>query len=624
MSLQQKRYFFSARILFVISYWIAAIIFFEVARIFFLLQNLKDAKALGFQTSVLSLYHGLIMDISMSTYIVIPVLLCVIISVFIIFFRKPFIYQLYTGIILFILLFLLVADVSIFNAWGFRLDATPLKYMKSPKEAWASIQHLPLFWGALIFLFVFSFLFLMTGRFIKKGTGLLHDNSPKFLSFIMLTVLMGLFIIPMRGGLQLSPINQSSVYFSTNNFANQAAVNAPWNLMYSLNHAVENTVNPYNSMPMDQARSITDSLCFRPGVHENFIDINRVPSPNVILIIWESFTHKVIDAKRNGIFITPGYNSLKKEGVYFSNMYATGDRTDKGLAGILSGYPAQNDNSIIKTPVKAARLPMLSKEFYKRNYITSFYYGGETEFANMKAYLLQGSFQNFVSINDFKKSDQNSKWGAHDEVVMNRMFNDIPKIKEPFFNTWLTLSSHEPFEVPAQTVIPGDDEESLFLNSLHYSDSVIYSFIQKCKSQPWWNNTIIIITPDHGKPLPRTVMKGDDFKTSLLFLGGGLLKKGVEYTRLGSQLDIAATLMKQLYPTTQCSFPWSRDLTDSISRQWAFFSFNNGFGFVQPSGTLIYDNTGKMVIQMQGLIGQEEINTGKALQQVIFQDYLDK
>lgn len=621
--LQSQDWVVRTRLWFLLRYWIVAIVFFEVARIFFLLQNFKDAKALGLHTALLTLWYGLFMDISMATYILFPVILFVILSVFIKFFRRPFIYQLYTGVLLFILLFLVVADVSIFNAWGFRLDATPLKYIKSPKEAWASIQHLPLFWGAILFMILFGFLVWINNRFIKKGAAQVNHNTPWLLSLLGLVLLMGLFIIPMRGGLQLSPINQSTVYFSSNNFANQAAINASWNLMYSLNNAVENTTNPYINMPMQEARAIVDSLYSRSGAHESFIDIKRVPLPNVVLIIWESFTNKVIDAKIEGVFITPGYNLLKNEGVYFSNIYATGDRTDKGLAGVLSGYPAQHDNSIIKTLVKAAKLPMLSKEFYKKNYETSFYYGGETEFANMKAYLMQGSFQNFVSVNDFKKSELNSKWGAHDEVVMNRMFNDLGKMKGPHFTTWLTLSSHEPYEVPVSKVIPGDDDESLFLNSLHYTDSVVYSFVQKCKSQPWWNNTIIIIVPDHGKLLPRTGMKGDEFKTSLLFLGGALSKTGILAGGIGSQVDLAATLMSQLGDRSN-TFQWSRDLTDSTAKQWGFFSFNYGFGFVQSSGTLIYDNTGKMVMQTQGAIGENDIKKGKALQQVIFQDYLDK
>ncbi|MEJ7626094.1 MAG: sulfatase-like hydrolase/transferase [Ferruginibacter sp.] len=612
--------FFHSRIWFVLRYWLIIILFFEAARIFFLLWNFKEAQSAGLLISLLTLWHGLLMDISMATYIILPFILFLILSVFFFFFRKPIVYMVYSGLIIFLLLFLTLADISSFNSWGFRLDATPLQYFNSPKEMWASIQHLPLLWGSLIFIVIFIYFMWLNTRFLKRSLMQIQFRSNWVVSILSLLLLLGLSVIPIRGGLQLSPINQSSVYFSRNNFANLAAINASWNLMYSLINKIDKNSNPYVSYSMQEAGAIVDSLYTSSGTHESFVDINKNPAPNVILIIWESFTYKVIDKKSREIFITPGYNKLKTEGVYFSNMYATGDRTDKGLAGVLSGYPAQNDHSIIHIPVKSAKMPMLSKEFLKRNYETSFYYGGETEFANMKAYLLQGSFQNFVSINDFQKKDQNSKWGAHDNVVMQRMFNDLLKATKPHFTTWLTLSSHEPYEVPVTTVIKGKDEESLYLNSLHYTDSIIYRFVELCSDQPWWNNTVLIITPDHGKPLPRTGKKVDDFRTSLLFLGGALNRSGIEYDKIGSQVDLAATLLGQLGMSSK-SFVWSKDLMNPITKEWAFFAFNNGFGYKDAEGTMIYDHISKKVIQKEGSINEKK---GKALQQMIFQDYLTK
>ncbi|MEO6583899.1 MAG: sulfatase-like hydrolase/transferase [Ferruginibacter sp.] len=613
---------FSTRLWFVLKYWILAIVFFELARVFFLLQNFALTKSIGFRLSILSMIHGFMMDASMATYLVLPIIIFLLLSVFTVFFRTGTVYQIYTGLVLFILLFLIIADIGIFNSWGFRLDASPIKYLKSPNEAWASIQHLPLFWGGIFFLLIFFLVLFANNRFIKNGLIKIDFNKPKFFSVCSLLVLGGVFIIPLRGGLQLSPINQSSVYFSQNNFANQAALNAPWNLMYSLDHSSENSKNNFINMPMGEAEIISDSLFAPSKSFESFIDIKKVPSPNVILIIWESFTRKVVDMKRDGVLITPGFNQLKNEGMYFSNIYAAGDRTDKGLSAILSAYPAEHDISIIKVPTKAAKLPMLSSIFYKQHYETSFYYGGETEFANMKAYLLLGNFDKLISVVDFNKQDLNSKWGAHDEVVMNRMFNDIKDGTLPQFATWLTLSSHEPFEVPVKNAIPGTDEESLFLNSLHYTDSVIYNFVQKCKNEAWWSNTIVVITADHGRPLPRTNDKEDEFKTSLLFLGGAITKRSIN-SKVGSQLDIAATLLAQLQINSS-SFPWSRNLSDVTATPWSFFNFNNGFGFVDAVGAAIFDNTGNRLIEQRGTGTRVQLKKGKALQQFFYQDYLDK
>ena len=241
----------------------------------------------------------------------------------------------------------------------------------------------------------------------------------------------------------------------------------------------------------------------------------------------------------------------------------------------------------------------------------------------MKSYLLGSGFQNFTSKSDFDKKDQNSKWGAHDQVVKDKILTDLAKVNAPFFTTWLTLSSHEPFETPVKTVIPGNDDESMFFNSLHYTDSVLYEFVEACKQQPWWNNTIIIITADHGHRLPQTGRQVDDFKVPLLWLGGALTKTGIAIDKTGSQIDIAATLAGQT-GISATPFTWSKDLLKENTGAWAYFTVYNLFGFVQPDRYYIFDNISKQVIEKRGNISHEDLNKGKAFEQESFQDYLNR
>lgn len=606
---------------FIIRYWILWIIFFELARIAFLLKNFNETKALGF-TGIQTLRFGLRMDMSMAAYITIPVALLVLLSVFFNFFTKAFIYKLYSGIILFFILLIVIIDMSAFKAWGFRLDASPLKYLKSPKEAWASVFHFPIFWGTVLFIFGFMLILWAVNKFISKGIKFIYPPVNKILSFIFVLLLMGLFIIPLRGGIQLAPINQSTVYFSQSNFANLAAINAPWNFMFSLNHNTESGVNPYQYIKQNEATSIINNLFLAENKNQLFIDLKKHPSPNIILIVWESLTSKAIGLKKNGQPIIPGFDSIKKEGIYFSNIYSSGDRTDKGIVAVLSGYPSQPTTSIIKIPAKASRLPMISNVFSQKGYNTSFYYGGELEFANIKAYLLHGSFNKLVSVNDFEEKDKNSKWGAHDGVVMKRILSDLGKTPSPFFSTWLTLSSHEPFETPVSSVLQGDDDESLFLNSLHYTDSVLFEFIQQCKKQTWWDNTIILIVADHGHRLPPTGKKVDDFQIPLLLVGGAI-NSVKEINKIGSQTDLPAILLSQL-GHDKSAFTWSRNILDSSVKPLGYFSFNNGFGFVEEGKYFVFDNQGKIIIEKQGAVSTADIKKGQAILQASFQDFLDK
>jgi len=608
---------------FILKYWLYLIIFFEAARLLFLFANFKEMEAAGLATSFASLLYGVRMDMSMAAYLVLPVALLVMGSLFIKALRHATIYKVYNGIILLLLLLLLFADIGLYKAWGTRLDDTVLKYLSNPKEAWASIYHLPVFTILIVFVLMYFVLLLGSNKLLNRMVSYLQYNNSKWLSLFLVLLLTGLFIIPLRGGLQLAPLNQSSVYFSQNNFANMAAINAPWNFMHALSHHTNDKVNPFQLDEKQKAAIIVDSLFTSTGRTESLVDLQKTPKPNVIIIAWESLTSKAIGLQREGVNITPGFDSLIKEGIYFSNIYASGDRTDKGIVAILSGYPSQPTTSIVKIPAKAAKLPMLSKFFRDTGYTTSYHYGGELEFANMKAYLIQGAFQQFVSVNDFAEKDKNSKWGAHDGVVMKRVIEDLAKAKQPFFSTWLTISSHEPYEIPTEPVLKGKDDVSQFLSSLHYTDAIVYNFIQQCKKQSWWSNTIVVIVADHGHRLLSTRQKSDDFRIPLLFMGGALRKTGITNSSVGSQTDLAATLLAQLGYRTK-SFVWSKNLLDSSVKQWGYFSFNNGFGYIEPGKKLVFDNIGNRIIEQQGAVSEEQIKRGRFIQQLTYQDFLDK
>ncbi len=604
--------FKSSPVFFVLVYWLVVILFFQFGRVIFLLFNIPELKETGTLNVIPSAWYGLRMDMSMAAYLTIPILLLCLLALFIRKLRAPFAYIIYTAIILLLVLILLVADLGLFNAWGFRLDATPLAYLKSPKEAWASVSHLPIFSGSIIVLIIFFLLMILFSKGIRKLTGGVSVKN-KYVQALFLLLLAAASIIPLRGGFQLAPINQSSVYFSKFHFANQAALNPVWNLVYSLNHNAGSAENPYVAMEDSEAGSITDSL----------LKVIKLPADsvrgrvNVVLVIWEGFTAKAVNEKHEGISITPGFNKLSEEGIYFPNVYASGDRTDKGIAAILSAYPAQPVHAVLKSPVKAAKLPSLPKKFKGMGYHTSFYYGGETEFANIKAYLVNSDFDEYITISDFKKKDLNSKWGAHDGVVAEKIMGR--SLEEPFFLTWLTLSSHEPFEIPSEKLFREGENDAKYLDALHYSDSVVYNFVEFCKRQSWWNNTILAIVPDHGNRLPSTGKMEDDFRIPVLFLGGKV--KPVTKSGLYLQTDVAATLLA-LTGNPANEFSFSRNMMDSLN-QFGFFSFNNGFGYLEPGRGLIFDNTGKRPIRTFGRQADLE-RRGKALQQRFYQDFLEK
>ena len=611
------------KILFLFIYLFTWVIFFEVARAFFLLSTMQYAKETPSSLVFQSLWYGLKMDLSMAAYLTILVCFFVIVSLFIPFFRKKWIYIIYTGIIIFVQLLLMITDVESFKAWGTRIDSTPLKFLSSPKEAWASISHLPLLLIFIGFILIYILLFWLFRKTISRSIVLLQNNRYRLVQALFALLFTAALIIPIRGGFQLSPLNQSSVYFCNSQYANNAAVNASWNFMFSVIQMNQINKNLYEYMTIGEVDAIVNPLFEAEGKTEQVINDSISINTNVILIIWESFTEKVLNKSIEGKPVIKFFPELIKEGIYFSNCYSSGDRTDKGISAIISGYPALPKGSIVNYPEKTGKLPGLGKLFFSNGYSTRFYYGGEPEFMNIKSYLVAQNFQEMVTKNNFKEAEMNSKWGAHDDAVMKKLVNDIPQMRQPFFTTWLTLSSHEPFETPGPTVFNGNDKETKFLNSLHYTDSVVYSVINELRKMPSWKNTIVIISADHGHYLPVTGKRADDYRIPVLWLGGALKKQNVIIDKTVNQVDMAGSLAQQLHFKTD-PFPFGKNVFDSTSQHWAFFTYNDGIGFVTDSSRTLFDNAGKRVVFEEGNSIKEHERIAKAIMQKLYTDFLNR
>lgn len=555
-------------------FWVA---FFIVFRVVFLIYHSPIFTRFSFDQKLEVLWHGLYMDASMAGYAsVIPFLLwtfgwLIPITTW----RK--ILNGYGLLLLVFFSFVLSADLEIYANWGHRVDSAVIPYLQYPEEAFASAYSSPLFLLVGIFLAV-TIIFSLAGNKLTASFSFPGNyRIPIHLTGILMAAVL---IIPIRGGFQLAPMNQSSVYFSTERPLNQAAENGVWVLMQSLvesgdEHLDQEYVKE-NPEKVDAFMRTID----QPEVGS--LAVLGVQQPNIILIVWESLTSKVVGSLGGKFPSTPNLDKIAGEGILFTRMYASGDRSDKGLAAILASVPALGKVSIMAHPNLTSNLLFINQPLKEKNYSTAFLYGGDLEFANMKSFVLNAGFDKIIGKTDFPKEMYNSKWGAHDEVLFDRQLAEADKARSPFFHTMFTLSSHEPFEVPGVTNMPGEPVDSLFCRSHRYTDRCLGKWILNASRKPWWKNTLVVVIADHGHAHPGQSGESDTmkYKIPMVWFGPALAEKGNEIPVLGSQTDLFKTLLVQLGDTSLV-LPFSRNLLSQSAQNFAFYSFRNGSVFIE-------------------------------------------
>jgi phosphoglycerol transferase MdoB-like AlkP superfamily enzyme len=592
-------------------FWIS---FQIVIRGIFLIYNYRFSSDLSGGEILMTFIHGFKMDLSLCGYFLMLTALVLAASVFV---KGNWAMNTLHVVVTFLLLtsaLIVTVDVELYRHWGFRLNTTPLFYAGS--EAVGSVDFRVVIVLILILTLLFSGAVFLYARVIAPRFRQLTPTRSKT-ELLIFVVISGLMFLPIRGSFTVAPMNTGFVYFHKSKpFANHAAINVVWNFLYSLTKSSNVT---YSETFYDAAltKKYFASLYPPSSKTEKVFDVEK---PNIILVILESFTADVIEPLGGEKSVTPNFNRLCKEGILFDQFYASGDRTDKGIISILSGYPAQPVTSIIKFPAKTQRLPYLSHHLNRLGYRSSFVYGGDIDFANFRSYLTACQFNSITTEDDFPSEWNQSKWGVHDHFVIDRAFAECDSATSPFFKVVLTLSSHEPFDVPHTSAFSGNDERSLFLNSCNYTDKAIGEFVAKAKASLWWENTVMLFVADHGHRLPRMSQSREKerFRIPLLIIGGALKKDSVIHT-LGGQTDIANTLLAQVDGPSE-EFRFSKDLFGANVQPFAAYFFNDGYGFLTPGGYVVYDNTGKQFVQ-QDDAASELINTSKAYQQMLFTDY---
>lgn len=583
----------------------------------------------------------------------------------------------YLRVILIPLLLFFFVDLELYTHWGFRLDATPLIYLTdNPGDA---IAQAPV-WALVVLPFLLAGVWWILQRLFCSlfplGKRVVSSLRPvvtlreQLVQSAVCIFFCALLFLPIRGGVTVSTMNVGRVYFSKDMKLNHAAINPVFSFLSSISKH-EDFSRQYRFMSDDEAAAsmlelaamprqraaciaaAADSLDHAmPGavavagacagdslkmVSSDTVQDNRLLTtdrPNVILILLESFSgatcvplYPEADSE-----IMPSVNRFYDEGIGFMNFYANSFRTDRGVAAVLASYPGQPTNSIMKDPTKSQNLQYISGRMGDYGYDLEFIHGGDADFTNMRSFLMAGKIEKIVADVDFPIGDRLSKWGVPDHKTFDFLYDRIVEqaaaqaservagasgqAARPFMKVFLTLSSHEPFDVPFNRF------SDLYLNSVAYTDSCLGNFVDRLKATPYWENLLIIGLPDHCyAKYPAGVMTHEPLRYHIpMFWVGGAVRGPRRVEAMGSQVDLAATLLGQLGMEHE-DFNFSKDLMSDTLPHYAFYAWPDGFGFLTDSISYIQDNAddGRPLSGSEDFFGRAQ-RWGKAYLQHLYDD----
>lgn len=603
------------------------LLMFAAARTIFLLYNLNllRVEGIAFGSAMASYWHAIPLDIATAGYFMIfPLLLTLIQTLY-----SPrwinTVNKAYTLLAIVLYTLLVSAELGIYPEWKTKMPFKAFNYMSHPTEVYDTVAT-SIFFTLIIFWLIFAGISYWGYKRIFYRD-LVHVSRSIIVTLIILIVITPLMFIGIRGGVQPIPINQSKSYYSTHNILNLAAVNSGFNLMIS---AIENYKNlghnPFAFYPEAQAEERVTQLFYTP--QDTTTLFLTTQQPNIVLLILESWSADLIESLGGEPGITPEFHELENQGILFTRLWATGPRSEQAMGSIFAGFPAHPISSVTVQPEKFAKVPTITSKLIEKGYHTSFYFGGQLMYGNIKGFVLYNGFEKVTEGADFKNKVIRGKLGVHDEFVLSRQLADLNSEKQPFFSALFTLSSHAPYDQPMEEVLNWGENEQPYINSAHYTDRCLGNYFREARQQPWFKNTLFIVVADHSHNSYRnwSFTTPAYHKIPLLFYGEVIKEefRGKQISRLSNQSDLAATLMHQL-GLSASEFKWSRNLLNPYSPEFAYFSFEEGLGFVVPEGHFVYDARIDHFNELSLPEPQKEgvIETGKSYLQVLFQDYMD-
>lgn len=347
----------------------------------------------------------------------------------------------------------------------------------------------PLFLGFFLFIWIFWKL-IPTYKFNPE----LKNNSVKGWIFDFLTFIIfgGLIVLMGRGGFQRAPIRAVDAVDYTHNLSNTSVVlNTPFTIFKTL----------------DKKDDLKKLSYFEKGQLEKiYTPVLELKSPNsfnkknIVILILESFGKENIHLQFGGKKVTPFLDSLITQSHYFSNAYANGYKSIDAVPSTITSIPSLMEVSYILSNFSFNKIDGFTNILKKEGYYTAFFHGAFNGSQNFTDFAKIASYDKYYGKNEYPGTNPEAfdgYWGIFDEDFLQFAVKEFGTFKQPFFSTIFTISSHNPYIIPKKYKNKFPKGDRVILESIAYTDYSLKKFFQSAAKQPWYKNTIFVLTSDH-------------------------------------------------------------------------------------------------------------------------------
>ncbi len=598
--------FAAMRIVFIVNYW-----------------HLVNIDMVPFTEILKGFFKAIPLDIATACYIMALPALVMFVSVCL---KKHFSYRWmrwYFYIIIAGYILAVMGEIGIYGEWGTKLSAKALAYLENPSEVMntASTQQTVLLlslWACFTLLFCWWYV-----RWIEPAnTERVSYRKPYWFMYpSLIVIVVGLLFLGMRGGFSEIPISTSSGYFSNYKIVNIMTVNPAYNLAENLTNAAKVKDNAhFNYMDFETAKKVTEET--HQIECDSTVRILKTEQPNVLIVLLESWSADLIESLGGDPSITPNFHALEKDGMLFTNFYASANRSQQAIASIIGGLPGLPVTTITNHQEKYYAIPSINQPLDSLGYYTSFYFGGELNYGNIMSYLRYNEFDRIIEGKDVNERFHRGKLGIQDIDMLTWAAKDITSQPQPFFTTIFTLSTHSPYDYPKVfEELEWPQLEKVFVNSGKYTDIALKLFMDMAQRQPWYDNTLFVFMADHSHPSYKNypLESFEYHKIPLLLYGEPLMDslRGTTFDKICGNTDFPATLLAQ-FGVKHDEFIWSKDVFNTCYKPFAFFELYDGLGFKTDEGELVISDNNVLKNTFPEEVSDSLTMAGKAYMQYHF------